>query len=625
MSLQGLTVAISTSGLQYFFHNTLQPSIVSALQKMAVPAPSINLGTLYFGLKPSPRVEAYPPVEQSPTYWAVNTNVSLSNGSLTNFSPVFQEFTQGNNGEFTVKLSAQNIIVDYKWNESYDEQKCPWLKRPGDKGCTDQGQKNHVFDYKMGIGTWDVVIVFKFQYSANTWQLSLVSSTSTAANLSANLPPDSVVYRTQADCFGNAAETNTKQALENIDFSAALKTALQPLFGSIPQSGQIAPDITFDFPIGPSGITYPNNSGLVTGVTGTASWKGTVYPGTNPPQLEVPPVPSDHHLKYFVSDYSINALFWAFFSAGLLTTTATQANTGGNSSVLTTKTFKGSPAHAIYDKYPNVPMTANITALSAPTVALTSVYEPTEAVLNAIQPPLPSAILAKLQDITANIYVSDSAFFTDLVNYLGQADADQYKTILERSVQEVAAVVTHSNKVIMNVLVQGNPVCVLTLDISETDTLEQFVLGHNEAKTTQTLQFVPSVIPGLTNATCVSSPLRGIDVQSFGYIYNLALQPVFAKVATAVGKAGVALPRIKGFNFLFDRATIDLEPGYASVLTDVMHTNDNGVLYFQSKRRIQPGEPMVWPATPRKNRSALPPKRPLPPVPAEWPSLNQSE
>ena len=185
--------------------------------------------------------------------------------------------------------------------------------------------------------------------------------------------------------------------------------------------------------------------------------------------------------------------------------------------------------------------------------------------------------------------------------------------------------VTYSNQVIMNVLWQGNTVPVLTLNISETDTLEAFVLGHNEAKTTQTLQFVPSVIPALTTATFVSSPLPGINVSSFGYIYNLALQPVFAKVATAVGKAGVALPRIKGFNFLFDKATIDLEQGYASVLTDVMHANDNGVLYFQSKRRIQPGEPMVWPAIPRKDRSAPPPQRPLPPLPAEWPSLNQSK
>jgi hypothetical protein len=626
MSLQSLTIAMSLGGIQYLFQTTLQPSIVSALQKMTMPAPSINLPSpLLFNPGQGAAAAAEPgwPPMHFPTYWAVNASVSLSNGSLENFSPTFQEITQGTDGEFTVKMSAENLVVDYNWNESYDEQKCAWDGSPREKGCIDQGQQNNSYQYKLGIGTWSIVIVFKFQYSANGWQLSLVSANSTTDNLSPNIPSNSVVHRTGEDlCFKPAIVTNAENALKNIDFSGAVKGALEQVFKTIPKSGQITPDIAFDFSMGPSGITFPNSSGLATGVVGTATWKGTVYPGTNPPQLKLPQVPTSRHLSYYISDYSINALFWAFFSAGLLETLATEANTGGNSSLLNTRTFMSSPAQVIYDKYPNAPMTANINALSAPTVAIQQVYEPTAQALNKCLPPLPKKILDELQGMEANIYVSESAFFTDLVNFLGEADADTYKTVIESAALSVAAVATYSNQVIMNVLWQGNTIPVLTYDISETDTLDAFVLAHSG--TTQTLQFVPSIIPTLTTATFVSSPFHKIDVMGFPYIYNLALRPVFAAAAKAVGKAGVALPRIQGFNFLFDNATINLEQGYASVLTDVMHTNDNGALYFQSKRRLQPAESNgAATAATRKNWSAMPPERPLPPLPAEWSHLNQ--
>lgn len=611
--MQAITVAVSPKGTAYFNNYWVLGVLATALKQPSSLADH-NVSSQTIGSYMDRK----------------NLRVSLTKGTLSGFSPKLTSFAQQNNGTFQLVFTGSNLSLKYEWNETYD-----YRYDVSDLGTESwERVSNGPLEFIQQVPTLTCTVTVGFRFNSSpapgAWEVDLVDPkpTAVASGISSpTLPQASVLVwsKTCLDMHIGEVEAKAISGMVN-NFSAEIQNHFPAVFASIPASGKLTDSIKFDFGLGSSGLVFPNdNKGIKIGATGTATWNGTVYPGTNPPELELPPVPADHHLNYRISDYSINAVFWAFYRAGLLETVATQANTGGNSSVLTTNTFRGSPAHAIYDKYPNVPMTATITALSAPTVALKSVYEPTEERLEAIRPKLPKEILAKLQGITSSIYVSESAFCTDLVNYLGQADADQYKTILERSVQEVAAVVTHSNRVIMNVLVTGNPVTVLTLDISETDTLEQFVLGHNEAKTTQTLQFVPSVIPELTNATFVSSPLRGIDVQSFGYIYNLALQPVFAAVATAVGKAGVALPRIKGFNFLFDKATIDLEQGYASVLTDVMHANDNGVLYFQSKRRIQPGEPIVWPAIPRKNRSAPPPKRPLPPVPAEWPSLNQSE
>ena len=626
MALQGLTIAMSLGGIQYLFQTSLQPPIVTALQAMTVPAPSIDLPTpLLFpaGKGSSAQADpAWPPFHE-PTYWAINATVSLKNGTLVNFRPTFQEITQGNDGEFTVKMAAQDLVVDYDWTDSYGEQQCAWDGHPGDKGCKDLGQHNNPFKYELGIGTWTIVIVFRFQYAANAWQLSLVSATSATDGLTPNIPPDSVVGVTgESSCFTPAVVTNTESALKNIDFSGAVRGALEHVFKTIPQSGWITPDIGFDFAIGPSGLTFPGGSGFAAGTAGAASWKGHMYAAADPPQLKLPEVPAAHHLSYFISDYSVNSLFWAFFKADLLKTLATQANTGGNSSMLKTGTFQGTPAQVIYTTYPDAPMTASIDALSEPTVALQPVYEPTAKALGACQPPLPEAILTKLAGMEANVYVSEASLFQDLVAHLGEADADAYKTSIESAARGFAAVVTYSNQVTMNVLWQGGTIPVLTYDVSETDTLDGLVLAHSG--TTQTLQFVPSIIPGLTSAKFVSSPFPGIDVQGFPWIYNLVLQKVFASAAQAVGRAGVALPRIDGFNFLFDRASIVLDQGYASVLADVMHTGDSGALFFQSKRRLQATESLVGVAANGGARGWMPPARPLPPLPAGWEHLAQT-
>jgi hypothetical protein len=624
MPLQGLTIAMSLSGIQYLFQTSLQPSIASALQNMTLPTPNIGLPSpLFIGNFADAAAVPYPPVDHGPTYWAVNVNVNLTNGRLSNFRPTFNDLTQGADGEFTVKMSAENVVVDYNWNESYREQKCPAYKDPTNAQCDDQGGRSKVYPYSMCMGSWSVDIVFKLQYSANVLQLALVNSKSTPANLSPNIPSDSIVRRTGAgSCATPAIVTNTEAALKNIAFGEAVKGALTQVFQTIRHSGQITPDIAFDFSMGPSGITFPGNSGLATGVAGTATWKGTVYPNTNTPQLTVPLVPTDHHLNYLISDYSVNALFWAFFSAGLLEVVATPENTGGNTSLLNTRVFNGSSAHIIYDKYRNAPMTADIKACTTPTVAIQQVYEPTAVALNKARPPLPQPILDNLQGLITNIYVSEPSFFTDLVNFLGEADADRYKTAIENASLSFAAVVTHKNRVVMNVRWKGATIPVLTYDVCETDTLDAFVLAHSG--TTQTLQFVPTVIPQMTTAKLFSSPFHGIDANGFAYVYNNGLQPLFDKVAKAVGKAGVALPRTQGFNFVFDRATIDLEQGYANVLTDVMHTGDNGTLYFQSKQRPRPAGSHVAPASVRKNWGELPPARPLLPPPVGWPHLIQS-
>jgi hypothetical protein len=413
--------------------------------------------------------------------------------------------------------------------------------------------------------------------------------------------------------------------LQRIDFAPLIKRALTPIFGSIPASGRITPSIAFDFAVGPSGLTFPGDKGVAAGVTGTSTFNGTVYPGAHPPQLALPPIPTDHHLNYYISEYTINGLFWAFFKSGALKATATASNVP-DPAAMNTNNYQDTPLQALYQAYPSAPITADLTALAEPTVSFASVYDVSTEALDELKSSLPESVLKLLQGMLGQLYMTEPALFCELVNVLGQSAADQYRTTIERAVQITAALVTHSIQVIMNVLWHGQTVPVLTFTVAEMDVLEDFVLGSSG--TTQTLQFALQIVPAFTTAKFVSSSVPGIARGEFGYIWSWVLEPVFALVAAKIGKAGVALPRIEGFNFLFDHATITLESGYAGVLTDVKHVGDNSALYFQSKRRIQPGEPIVSPAAASRSWRVLAPpwrpRRPVPPLPAEWSSLGRA-
>ncbi len=130
----------------------------------------------------------------------------------------------------------------------------------------------------------------------------------------------------------------------------------------------------------------------------------------------------------------------------------------------------------------------------------------------------------------------------------------------------------------------GNTIPVITFAVSQTDTLTELALGVSG--TTQTLQFVFKIVPSETTTTFVSSPISGINGGDFGMIWMSALQPVYAQEVAKMGTAGVALPRITGFDFLFDQAKITIEDGFVAVLTDVKHVSDTGLLYLLSKPQM---------------------------------------
>lgn len=570
MSLQGITVAVSPSGASYFANVLLASKIIAAFNAgLKIPDNTINVPDILLGSG------------KGISSWAKNITIGLQSGSLSGFNPSYTSLTQGDGGQFTMVLTASNFKVDYKWNEQYDNEVCGFT-------CVKQGHVNNTYDYSVGIGTLTVTIVFEFEYSNNAWTLTLISATPDATDLTPNIPSGSIVNQQDyAGCFKTTASDSTKKAVETIDFASAIKDAVKTPFGSIPSTGKLTSQIAFNFPMGPSGLNFPDDTGIATGVTGDTTYNGTEYPGTNPPQLALPPIPTSKHLQYYASDYTFNSLFWAFYESGLLVATATPANVP-DPAALNTSNYQNSPLQALYNAYPNTPMTADITATAAPTVTFAQVYDLTSLNLPSLKSQLPTEVYTSLQALSGQVYMNEAAFFQALVNTLGQQNADQYKTVIEGVALVVGGVVTHSIRVVLNVISGGQTVPVITFDVTETDVLQAFKLGV--AGTTQTLQFYFQIVQPLTTTQFVSSTIPGVNSADWSFIYNWVLQPVFADEVAKMGENGVALPRVSGFNFLFTGATVTLQPGYAAVLTDVQYASDAGVAYLASKRVAAAGD-----------------------------------
>jgi LBP / BPI / CETP family, C-terminal domain len=574
MSLQGMTVAISPGGIQYFTNVLLVDEIVHAIQNLTPPNNTIEVGDILVATT----------IAQS--FWHKNIVVALSSGHLSSFNPTFQSLTQGDNGQFTLILLATNVQANFNWNEQYDYAICQF------QSCSTASHENNNYPYSVGFSQMTITIVFQFDFSNNEWQFNFTNASVATTGVSPNIPTSSVVNGQESGgCFSMQVSDATKKAVDTIDFNTPIAALIKPLFSSIPTSGKLTPNIAFQFPIGPSGLTFPGNSGIAAGVTGNVAYKGTAYAGADPPQLALPPVPVNNHLNYYASDYTFNALMWAFFEEGDLVATATPGNIP-DPGMLNTSNYNNTPLQALYTAYPNMPMTANIKALVAPAMQFAQIYDLTAANISKLENQLPAAVYEQVKLLKDLVFMSEALFFSALVNALGQANADQFKTPIEAVALIGGAVVTHSNQVILNVVDAGVTIPVITFNVSQTDVLQAFVLGVSG--TTQTLQFGFQIVTPLTTTEFVSSTIAGIDSGDFGFIWNFALQPVYAIEVAKIGQAGVALPRIHGFDFLFNNATITLESGYANVLTDVKHVADNGVKYLMSKKLIELDPNAKW-------------------------------
>jgi hypothetical protein len=152
-----------------------------------------------------------------------------------------------------------------------------------------------------------------------------------------------------------------------------------------------------------------------------------------------------------------------------------------------------------------------------------------------------------------------------------------YAAAIENDTAVTGILAQHDVRCVLNVLRAGQPVPVITFDVAQTFAMQGLQLGLSSTKTTQSVIFdfiQPSDI--FPKPTFVSSTLPGINNADFSDVWD-ALRPNWQNAFAAVGKAGVPLPRIPGFNFLFDQAAVAVNPavagadGYVAITTNLAY------------------------------------------------------
>lgn len=580
--MQGITVALSPTGIQYF------------VQMLTAPGGSVN--AVLSGMKPANRIipinnfdYEYNQGMNKKSYTTISVN--LSNGNVSGLNPTLQSFQQQPKGTFQIVVSSGAFNANYSWEEDFTEQDF-YFPRYGPTWVACEPNINptpykNTYPYVAGISSLGITANFSFAYNAstNTYTLPLTSITATAGSANANIPGSSIIQdQVNGYCVQSHVDGATVDSIDDIDFKSTLQSAFGGYLASIPASGQLTPDadITFAFGVGDSQLAFPNDQGLTVGVTGIATYKGTPYSpaGTPLPDLPVPAVPTDgHHLCMYVSDYVLNGLFWAYQQAGKLDGIY-NPNDLTDPDVLTVNQGYEAliPELSSYDGYA---MQAQVHQIDPPQVTFQSLYAFTPTVLANLQDPnnpnyLKPNVYKLLQGIANRAFLTKDA----LEYYLDQKKPpfpQLYFAQVEAASLQPGAHVHHNIQYTISIptappLGDGKPPW-MEFSVTREDFLpeEKLALGITtiQGSTAQTLQFQFDTISYQASFQD-SNFLSSLEQQEFvDLIWSVVGEQKYVQLLQAMGQAGTPLPIMQGFQFLFEQASLTIESGFISILSNV--------------------------------------------------------
>jgi hypothetical protein len=595
--MQPVTVAISSTGIQYLLKSLLGDQIAKALES--------NLGAPNYSFQPG-NFNFLPGGSSIENDYS-NISINISGGQIQTFSPVFSGCVQGpdDNSQFKITMTVSNLAVDYPggWHESYDYQAYTWNKGGMKvKAYSDQnGHHNNTYDYSVQLPTLTIHVTFQLAASSGGYELTYANGSADAGNPQPNIPGGSILNQQQSEACGYSSHiaAATAQQIGTMNWSGALASALNPIFASIGESGQLGP-VTFDFLApGDTPLVFPSGGGIQIGAKGSVSVNGSAYPGPPPADLPFPPIPAPDpktgiapHATYFIQDYEVNALFWGFFLAGVLKATLAHGDLTYPQALMT-ETYRGGSLNILAVKYPKSFMTAELTALEAPTVSFATIYQFTNDNLAKVQQDVGGANTQYGQDI-ANLNPGIYSSQAGLEQALQTQDSGlmTYAAAIEEDIAVPGVVVNHMVRCVLNVLWKEQTLPVITFDVPQTFVMQDLQLG-----VANTQNFIVRPIPPILTAPptqsviftfiqpedvfpqpkFVSSTLPGVNNADFVDAWN-ALAPNWQNAFSAIGKAGLPLPRIPGFDFIFDQAAITVKPavagadGYISITTNVTYS-----------------------------------------------------
>jgi hypothetical protein len=565
--MQPVSVAVSSTGIAYLLKTLLGNQIAAALRANLV-APDYTTPVPNF------------------TWWAfgrvddMNISVSLTNGTLKSFTPTFTGFVQGpaDNSQFTITMTATDLDVSYNWTEQYDEF------MPHSQGAH-YGPTTYPYD--IAFDSFAVIAIFKMSVGAGAYSLSYVSSTVQPGNVISKIPTGSVLNHQEGNVcsFATHVSAATAAQLSNIDFGRNLSSALTPIFASIANSGKLGP-VEFDFLTpGDSGLVFPTGGGIQIGAKGLVLVNGTAYPATPPPGLALPPIPTGSpppDVAYYIQDYEVNALFWGFNAAGTLKTTLLSGDLS-DPQALETNTYQGGSLNNLFMKYPGQMMSAGLSAVAAPIVSFQTIYSFDQASLAEIQaalgPTVWTQVGAALSEMNNQTFSTQVGLEAELA--LLNSALTAFAPTIEQKTALPSVVVTHTTQCVLNVLLNGVPTPVITFNVAQTFLMEQLQLGPSSNGTAQSVLFAFSQpIDNLPKATFVSSTIPGVNEGDFGDVWN-ALRPNWQNVLNQIGKAGLPLPHIPGFGFVFASSSVTVKPpvsgadGYLSVVASMTYSQEH--------------------------------------------------
>jgi len=551
--MQAMTLSIGNAGIAYFAQSLVADELVSKLSALVPPNRTLNPADFKssgFGY-----LCQYSKIV-----------IKLSNAKLQNFKPAYQSVAQLPAGtpagsQFQLKLAANNFSVQYAWAESYDSYCC------FSAGCVPDSPTGS-YTYTPNIGLLSVGVTAAFQYiaSSNTWTISTVGTpTAVSSSVTPNVPAKSVVQHEDTSCFSSSVSDTTANSIASIDFATPIDSLIPPLLKSIPASGQLGNKIVFEWELGDSGLTFPGTAGISAGITGRVSYDGTYYQGQAPATLPVPPVPAPtdaHHLQAYVSAYEVNALNWAFFQAGLLKRTVMPASLP-NPNALRVETYV--PFVGQLAPYAPYSMQADLSAVQPPVSSFQQVWEFTQANIDGLKSKLPiDAWNAINQNMSGRAYIDLSTLTDALAAY--KIDSSYYP-VIENGTSAMGLVVTQSIQMFLSILSNDSPLPNIVFTVARTDILTNLALGM--AGTAQTMQFTFQKVS--SQATFTSSSIPDFPGQAMAGIWQAAGESQYAEVLAALGKTGVPLPIMSGFQFTFADAVLSVQQGFVSILAKVAY------------------------------------------------------
>ncbi|MFE1177266.1 hypothetical protein [Streptomyces sp. NPDC058773] len=553
--MQTLTVAIGPKGIDFFTQHYVKDVLANDLKDMAFPDHDVS---------DIARFE----IENSgfTVVTCEKLDVKLSEGKLQGFEPAYQGVKQQVNGTFTLTYDAVHFSVPYKWTETWTKD--TFTVRTGHDYAS---QGPDTFDYHPSIGKLDTSVTVSFTYNSgrNTYDITYQNSTATPSDSKTAPPGDSVIQHEKEFWGGEHLNTDAVAAIGGVEFAKPVENAINPMLASIPASGKLTDDITFNFAVGDSKLAFPGDNGLTIGVTGEVTYKGTPYPGPQPAALPVPTPPTDdHHLEVYVSEYTMGALHWAYWKAGKLDFTLTPKDIPDPDSLKVDTYLTLVPA---FKPYKGCTMTAQVTPLSLPhqdipqTYAFAQVYEFTAETEKILQQQLPSDVYNKvLKHMDGNAYTTVSDLTTDLSDL---KISQEYYAAIEKATAVMGMVVTQNLEFTLTIEADDEKPKIV-FDLLRTDILRDLKLGA--ADNVQTMQY--SFHKVMFQATLKSSDVPHIDQTTFGStVWPIVGEPHYDKVLEDLGSKGVALPIVRDFTFLFDQAVLSIQEHYVSVLADVRY------------------------------------------------------